>query len=133
MREVRAEGLFRRPWVSLVLAVSVACYALSGQAEPPGESLRDESLEARVSTLLQSMTLEQKIGQMIQAEIQFVTPDEAKRYYLGSILNGGGSFPNKRREASVDQWLDLAQRYYDASVSTDAAVPIPIIWGTAGS
>jgi beta-glucosidase len=126
MREVRAEGLFRGPWIAWVLAMSVACYALSGQAE----SSRDESLEARVSTLLQSMTLEQKIGQMIQAEIQFVTPDEAKRYYLGSILNGGGSFPSKRREASVDQWLDLAQAYYDASVSTDAKVPIPMIWGT---
>ena len=30
-------------------------------------------------------------------DIQYVTPDEAKKYQLGSILNGGGSWPNNKK------------------------------------
>ena len=40
------------------------------------------------------MTLEQKVGQITQAEIRSITPDEVRRYYIGSILNGGGAWPS---------------------------------------
>ncbi len=52
--------------------------------------------EARIDKLLASMTLEQKIAQMIQPEIRWVTPEDVRRYGFGSILNGGGSFPYGR-------------------------------------
>ena len=32
-------------------------------------------------------------------DIQYVTPEEAKKYQLGSILNGGGSWPNNKKLA----------------------------------
>jgi beta-glucosidase len=76
------------------------------------------------------MSLEQKVGQMIQAEIQSATPEDVRRYFLGSILNGGGSFPANRRDASVGDWLALAQRYHEASLSVNASVGVPLIWGT---
>ena len=53
-----------------------------------------------------------------------------RRYYLGSILNGGGAWPGSRKDASVADWLALSQRFYDASMSTDMPVKIPVIWGT---
>ena len=37
--------------------------------------------------ILSQMTLEEKIGQVIQADIASVTPAEVKEYNLGSILN----------------------------------------------
>ncbi len=86
--------------------------------------------EAFIRRLVAGMTLEQKVGQMTQPNIWAVTPDDVRRYYLGSILNGGGAWPNNRKHASVADWLALSQRYYDASMSTDMPIKIPVIWGT---
>lgn len=91
----------------------------------------DPELEARLDELLLGMTLEQKVGQMIQAEIAFVTPADVRRYHLGAVLNGGGSFPGGDKHASVADWLALADGFYDASMDDGAGrAPIPIIWGT---
>jgi beta-glucosidase len=90
----------------------------------------DPQIETRVAEMLGRMTLRQKIGQMIQAEIKSITPDEVRTHYIGSVLNGGGSWPARNKQASVGDWLTLADAYYTASMSTDAADPIPIIWGT---
>lgn len=68
---------------------------------------------------------------MIQAEIRSVTPEEVRTYHLGSILNGGGSFPAGNARASVEDWSSLADRYYRASMTAQDGRPaIPILWGT---
>ncbi len=90
----------------------------------------DPAIEARIKEIMAGMTLRQKIGQMTQPEIQNATPDDVTRYYLGSVLNGGGSWPGKNKRAAVADWLALADRYHDASLATDLATPIPVIWGT---
>jgi beta-glucosidase len=90
----------------------------------------DPALEARVQQIVAGMTLAQKIGQMTQAEIKSITPAQVTRYYIGSVLNGGGSWPGMNKHATINDWLSLADRYYDASMATDAAVKIPVIWGT---
>ena len=51
----------------------------------------DPALEARVREIVASMSLAQKIGQMTQAEIKSITPAEVTKFYIGSVLNGGGS------------------------------------------
>jgi len=89
----------------------------------------DARLEQRIASLLASMTLEQKIGQMLQPEIRYTTPADAKTYRFGSILNGGGSWPGNNQHASVADWVALADAYYDASMSPGGPA-IPIIWGT---
>jgi beta-glucosidase len=88
-------------------------------------------VEARVKSILESMTLEQKVGQMVQGEIKSVTPADVTKYHLGSILNGGGSFPNGNKNAEVSDWLALADQYYHASMdTTKGGAGIPILWGT---
>jgi beta-glucosidase len=86
--------------------------------------------EAFIRRVVAGMTLEQKIGQMTQPNIWSVTPDDVRHYYLGSVLNGGGAWPGQRKHASVGDWLALSQAFYDASMSTDLPVKIPVIWGT---
>src|SRR3546814_11979771 len=76
------------------------------------------------------MTLAQKVGQMTQAEIKSVTPEQVREYYLGSVLNGGGSWPGQDKHATPADWVALADRLYEASMSTDMQVPVPVIWGT---
>ncbi len=91
----------------------------------------DPEAEERIADLLSRMTLEEKVGQMVQAEIQSVTPFDVKQYRLGSILNGGGSFPNQDKASSVADWVALADALYDASMDTTAGgTAIPVIWGT---
>ncbi|MBL8258147.1 MAG: glycoside hydrolase family 3 C-terminal domain-containing protein [Pseudoxanthomonas mexicana] len=91
---------------------------------------KDPAVEARVAEILASMTLEQKVGQMVQPEIKSISPDEVRTYYIGSVLNGGGSWPAMNKHAKVEDWVKLADAYYDASLSTDAKIPVPVIWGT---
>ena len=94
------------------------------------ERSADPALDARARKIVAGMTLAQKVGQMTQAEIKSITPDEVRRYYIGSVLNGGGSWPERNKHAGIGDWLRLADAYYDASMHTDMAVKVPIIWGT---
>ncbi|MES2016039.1 MAG: glycoside hydrolase family 3 N-terminal domain-containing protein [Pseudomonadota bacterium] len=89
----------------------------------------DAALEAKVAKIVAGMTLAQKVGQMTQPEIKTATPAQVKQYYLGSVLNGGGSWPNNNKHASAADWVALADAYYDASMSTDMTTKVPVIWG----
>ena len=91
----------------------------------------DPAMEKKIAELLARMTLEQKVGQMVQAEIRDVTPEDVRKYRLGSILNGGGAFPGNNKHATIAEWVNLADRFYDASMDTSSGAPaIPVIWGT---
>lgn len=91
----------------------------------------DPAIEARIKTLLARMSVEEKVGQILQADIASVTPEEARTYHLGSILNGGNSAPGGDEEAPPIKWLQLADAFYKASVDTSGGrTGIPIIWGT---
>ncbi len=89
----------------------------------------DAALESKVARIVAGMTLAQKVGQMTQPEIKTATPEQVRQYYLGSVLNGGGSWPNNNKQASAAEWVALADKYYDASMATDMATKVPVIWG----
>ena len=89
----------------------------------------DARLEAQVAAIVKDMTLPQKIGQMTQPEIKTVTPEQVREYYIGSVLNGGGSWPGMNKKAAPADWVALADKYYEASMSTDMAVKVPVVWG----
>lgn len=87
-------------------------------------------VESTVASILSSMTTAEKVGQMVQAEISNVTPNQARDWNLGSVLNGGGSWPNGQYSTVAD-WVALGDSFYEASTDTsDGSVGIPLIWGT---
>ncbi|MCW7539131.1 exo 1,3/1,4-beta-D-glucan glucohydrolase [Aquabacterium sp. A7-Y] len=90
----------------------------------------DPAIEAKVEALLTSMSLAEKVGQMTQVEIQDVTPEEIRRYHIGSVLNGGGSFPNRNKGAAIADWLARADELWAASMDPAKPHRIPLIWGT---
>jgi beta-glucosidase len=90
----------------------------------------DPAMEQRIAKIVAGMTLEQKVGQMTQADIRSITPDEVRRYYVGSVLNGGGAWPDMDKHATPAEWVALSDAYYTASMTTDMKVPAPVIWGT---
>lgn len=86
--------------------------------------------EKRIDAILAHMTLEEKVGQILQPEITNITPDEVRQYNIGSVLNGGNGRPNKDIYASPEDWLALADAYWAASTDiSDGGVGVPIIWG----
>ena len=89
----------------------------------------DPATESRIAAIVAGMTLEQKIGQMTQAEIRSITPDQVREYYIGTILNGGGAWPGMKKHATVGDWARLADQFAKAAMSTDMKVQIPLIWG----
>ncbi len=91
----------------------------------------DASIEAKVASLLATMTLEQKVAQMIQPEIKDITVEDMRKYGFGSYLNGGGAFPDNNKHATPADWIKLAENMYQASI--DDAIDgsnIPTMWGT---
>ena len=88
---------------------------------------RDRRLERRIDELLARLTPEQKVGQLIQADIDSITPDDLRHYPLGSILNGGNSSPHGDKLAPPGEWLTLAARFYDASVAAPGSPGIPAL------
>lgn len=93
---------------------------------------KDPAIEQRVADIVAQMTLEEKVGQMIQPNISEVTPEEAGEYKLGSLLNGGGAWPNNDKHASAQVWANTADAYWQAVNTAYANRPfrIPFMWAT---
>jgi len=72
-------------------------------------------IEARVSDIMSKMSLREKVGQVIQADIGSITVEELKTYPLGSVLNGGNSAPNGDNRSPAQDWVVLADKFYEAS------------------
>ncbi len=81
-------------------------------------------VNARVSDLLSRMTLQEKIGQMLQVERVNTTPDEVFLNNIGSVLSGGGSSPNPNTAVA---WADEVDLFQNAALST--RLQIPILYG----
>ena len=77
--------------------------------------------------MLEGMSLEQKVGQMIQPDIRYITPAELSEYHIGTVLSGGGAPPNENVYADTAEWLRMADEFYDASLKSGA--PLPCAWG----
>ena len=116
-----------------------ACRAAAGfvpdalvarRPRPARAGVRKPAMEARVRAIVAGMTLEQKVGQMTQPKSARSRPTRFATYYIGSILNGGGAWPDMNKHAQVADWLELSDAFYHASMSTDMAVKVPVIWGT---
>ncbi len=98
--------------------------------QPDWPFAADPELERRVDELLASMTVEEKVGQIIQGDIDSITPEDVRKYRLGSILAGGGSDPGRQYNAPPKAWLDLSDAFWEASMDTSGGgKAIPVIWG----
>lgn len=88
-------------------------------------------IEVRIDEILSTMTLEQKVAQMIQPELRDFTVEDMRKYGFGSFLNGASGFPNNDKYATIQDWLDLAEKMHQASVDSSLdGIDIPTMWGT---
>ncbi len=116
---------------SVLILIMGSC---SNTSQDPWTNLEplplDPAIEAQIDEILPKLTLEQKVGQIIQADNSSVTPEEVKKYRLGSVLSGGNSAPGPLPYADADTWVEMADAYFEASIDTQGVeIAIPIILG----
>ncbi|KAL1161420.1 hypothetical protein V6Z11_A07G132500 [Gossypium hirsutum] len=98
-------------------AVSEATYAKYKDPKQP--------VGVRIEDLMSRMTLAEKIGQMTQIERSVATPDVMKKYFIGSVLSGGGSVPAIK--ATPETRIKMVNTIQKGSLST--RLQIPMIYG----
>ncbi|KQV55842.1 MULTISPECIES: exo 1,3/1,4-beta-D-glucan glucohydrolase [unclassified Caulobacter] len=94
------------------------------------QGLVDPATEAFVDGLLAKLTLEEKVGQVIQADISQIKPEDLKTYPLGSILGGGSSPPIGAPDRSPQKpWVDTARAFREGAAQRQGGTPIPLMFG----
>ena len=109
--------------IIIFLALAIVILQSSGCAQPTAKGKPLSYYDKQAKKLLSKMTLEEKIGQMTQAEhgcLRDVT--DVEKYYLGSILSGGGADPN--RGNSLQAWTDLYDNYQNHALKTRLSIPL---------
>ncbi|KAH9704796.1 glycosyl hydrolase family protein [Citrus sinensis] len=84
-----------------------------------------QPVAVRVKDLLGRMSLEEKIGQMVQIDRTIATVQFLKDYSIGSVLSGGGSTPLP--QASAADWINMINDFQRGSLAS--RLGIPMIYG----
>ncbi|KAL3642794.1 hypothetical protein CASFOL_013609 [Castilleja foliolosa] len=84
-----------------------------------------QPVSKRVKDILKRMTLEEKIGQMVQIDRTVASAKVMNKHKIGSVLSGGISIPSATATAEV--WIDMVNGYQKGSLST--RLKIPMIYG----
>jgi len=74
-----------------------------------------------IDNLLASLSLEEKVGQMLEAEKNGASTADVTNYNLGSILSGGGSSPSTN---DAYHWYLMYKGFQNAARSSSSGIPI---------
>ncbi len=81
-----------------------------------------EGCAGRVSELLGRMTLDEKLGQLIQPDRSALrNPEEIRAFFLGSVLSGGGSGPQRNEPLA---WRAMVEGYEQMARRTPRGIPL---------
>ncbi|TYB61888.1 beta-glucosidase [Nonomuraea sp. PA05] len=115
-----------RRWTSRAAALTLVAASLV--TAPPAVAAaafpyQDPTLPVatRVTDLMSRMSLDEKLGQMTQAERGSVSEADVGTYRLGSVLSGGGSAPSPN---TATAWADMYDRYQNAALATPLGIPM---------
>jgi len=93
------------------------------EAGSPAAQRPLSSYDSQVRALLAQMTLEEKLGQMTQAEQDALKDvNDIQKFFLGSLLSGGSSDPKAGN--SLAAWTDMCDGYQEHALKTRLAIPI---------
>lgn len=111
---------------SSIIVSSISESSSIGELEDTPVTVREKwtpsmSTIEKADSLLDVMSIEQKVGQMLQVERNSANYEEAKNYYLGSIFSGGGSVPGTNR---LIDWTTMSNNYQNYVMSNDLQIPI---------
>jgi beta-glucosidase len=110
-----------KSWTAVLAVTGLTLAACSSWAEAP-KPPKLSSFDAQVKALLAKMTLDEKVGQMTQAEQDRLSSlDDIDTYHLGSLLSGGNSDPKTN---SLQDWTEMYDRLQARALKTRLGIPI---------
>ena len=88
--------------------------------------------DSQIDDIIEGMSLKYKISQLIMPDIGSISPADVREYRFGSILNGGNSGPYGNDLGPAEDWLKLADEFWDASTAPlpEGEPIIPTLWAT---
>lgn len=117
-----------KKWLSMILTFSMIFSSTNFSTvladSTPIYMDQSQTVDIRVKDLLSKMTIDEKIGQMVQAERASATPKDVTTFSLGSILSGGGSVPTPNTAVG---WADMTDSFQKGA--TESRLGIPILYG----
>ena len=117
---------FAMPAADVLVNAVFAVFDETGQWDP---TVWDEEL----LRLIESMTINEKIGQMVQASLSVLNVNDVSTYFLSSVFSGGGDNPNKvswttNKNNNPAAWFSMVKTLVDQSLQT--RLGIPLVYGT---
>jgi beta-glucosidase len=106
--------------VVILVAAAVVDTGTASAADPIYHD-PTQPVVARVADLLGRMSLDEKIGQMTQAERNAVSAADITNSRIGSLLSGGGSAPSPNNATS---WANMYDNFQNAARATPLAIPM---------
>lgn len=86
------------------------------------------AFDPQAKELLGKMSLDEKIGQMCQPDQAFLkNTSDIEKYFLGSLLSGGGSGPKNKTDYTLKGWTDMVDGFQQHAIKT--RLGIPLIYG----
>ncbi|ODM27818.1 glycoside hydrolase family 3 protein [Acetivibrio mesophilus] len=108
-----------------IISFIIACVLMASILSACQDTdMKQREINEKTENLINQMTLDEKVGQMIQAGRNTALPQDVKKYFIGSILSGGGSAPGTNTQKD---WIKMCEDYQNAATST--RLGIPIIYG----
>ena len=107
-----------------VAALVAAALQIRGAAQSDAAPYKDRALSAerRAEDLLGRMSLDEKIGQMTQADSgSLPSPAPVGELFLGSVLSGGDSEPP---DLSARGWATMVSAFQKQALATRLGIPI---------
>nr|XP_043607764.1 beta-glucosidase BoGH3B-like [Erigeron canadensis] len=110
------------PFVLVMLVMCCCWTTIMAANESPKYKDPTQPINVRINDLLNRMALEEKVGQMTQIDRQVASAEVMQKYFIGSVLSGGGSVPAK--EASPRTWIDMVNEFQRGSLATRLGIPM---------
>lgn len=105
-----------------LLALLTGCRSETTQTDLSGQK-KFTAYDEQVSQVLATMSLDEKIGQMTQAEITGLKDEkDVESLFLGSLLSGGNGDPKEGN--SLKAWTDMYDKYQSMALKTRLGIPI---------
>jgi beta-glucosidase len=112
-----------RGFLGVCVIAAAVLFILAGVGSPAARTKALSDYDGEVQKLLSKMTLDEKIGQMTQADQSFLKEiGDIRKYFLGSLLSGGDSDPQAGN--TLRDWTDMVDRYQAEALKTRLGIPL---------
>jgi beta-glucosidase len=113
-------------WTARLVSIVCTLLVFGSGCQNGNTAKQFKAYDSQAKELLSKMTLDEKVGQMIQAECSGLKdPADIELFFLGSVLSGGGADPQLGN--SLQAWTEMVDGFQQRAMTT--RLKIPLLYG----